>query len=133
MECRNPLLAFTIIDDDRILLFDVFHYFSMDSRFFNRGAANTQLTRLNFYSQAFFFYHTNRPIITDSLNPNEDSMPRCFMAKKLKYPYEQWKQEQEQRSPGSRSPSPLAMDTSEDLERSNELAKASSGQLVPSK
>lgn len=29
-------------------------------------------------------------------------MPRCFMAKKLKYPYEQWKQEQAK----SRSPSP---------------------------
>ena len=35
-------------------------------------------------------------------------MPRCFMAKKLKYPYEQWKQEQNQQkdSNGSRSPSP---------------------------
>ena len=30
-------------------------------------------------------------------------MPRCFMAKKLKYPYEQWKAEQNSKS---RSPSP---------------------------
>ena len=33
-------------------------------------------------------------------------MPRCFMAKKLKYPYEQWKQEQQGRKSTSRSPSP---------------------------
>ena len=53
-------------------------------------------------------------------------MPRCFMAKKLKYPYEQWKQEQqvhEGKNSPSRSPSPAA--TSQDidhLERSNRLA-----------
>ena len=35
-------------------------------------------------------------------------MPRCFMAKKLKYPYEQWKEEQKRLSDdsSSRSPSP---------------------------
>ena len=33
-------------------------------------------------------------------------MPRCFMAKKLKYPYEQWKEQQQR----SRSPSPPATD-----------------------
>ena len=55
-------------------------------------------------------------------------MPRCFMAKKLKYPYEQWKQEQDQlqRSTsevsGSRSPSPMEEDDDEHLERSKELA-----------
>ena len=52
-------------------------------------------------------------------------MPRCFMAKKLKYPYEQWKQEQE------RSESDL-MEVTEHLERSNQLASQSaseSGQL----
>lgn len=32
-------------------------------------------------------------------------MPRCFMAKKLKYPYEQWKEQQNK--PPSRSPSPM--------------------------
>ena len=33
-------------------------------------------------------------------------MPRCFMAKKLKYPYEQWKESQVRKS-ASRSPSPM--------------------------
>ena len=33
-------------------------------------------------------------------------MPRCFMAKKLKYPYEQWKEQQIRKST-SRSPSPV--------------------------
>ena len=40
------------------------------------------------------------------------------MAKKLKYPYEQWKQEQQQKD-SSRSPSPADLDH---LERSNQLA-----------
>ena len=53
-------------------------------------------------------------------------MPRCFMAKKLKYPYEQWKQEQELRSHGSRSPSP-ASSAMEHLERSNELSASLAG------
>ena len=44
-------------------------------------------------------------------------MPRCFMAKKLKYPYEQWKQEQER----STTSPPLE----EHLERSNRLASQS--------
>lgn len=58
-------------------------------------------------------------------------MPRCFMAKKLKYPYEQWKQEQELRSShGSRSPSPAtvaAASAMEHLERSNELSASLAG------
>ena len=42
-------------------------------------------------------------------------MPRCFMAKKLKYPYEQWKQEQQSRKSISRSPSPtIVPDRSDD-------------------
>jgi hypothetical protein len=42
-------------------------------------------------------------------------MPRCFMAKKLKYPYEQWKQEQQSRKSTSRSPSPtIVPDRSDD-------------------
>ena len=45
-------------------------------------------------------------------------MPRCFMAKKLKYPYEQWKQEQER----STTSPPLEV---EHLERSNRLASQS--------
>lgn len=47
------------------------------------------------------------------------------MAKKLKYPYEQWKQEQQEKN-GSRSPSPAP---EADLERSNQLSQNSSGQL----
>ena len=52
-------------------------------------------------------------------------MPRCFMAKKLKYPYEQWKQEQqvhEGKNSPSRSPSPVATQDLDHLERSNRLA-----------
>ena len=41
-------------------------------------------------------------------------MPRCFMAKKLKYPYEQWKERQERLS--SRSPTPIKI---EDIEEDN--------------
>lgn len=40
-------------------------------------------------------------------------MPRCFMAKKLKYPYEQWKVQQGKTSP-SRSPSPMDEDHGDD-------------------
>lgn len=36
-------------------------------------------------------------------------MPRCFMAKKLKYPYEQWKEQQTKEKSMSRSPSPNHM------------------------
>ena len=59
-------------------------------------------------------------------------MPRCFMAKKLKYPYQQWKQEQEQRSTSdvevtSRSPSPSVEDH---LERSKELASTASAEIA---
>ena len=49
-------------------------------------------------------------------------MPRCFMAKKLKYPYEQWKQEQnQQKDSNSRSPSPKDGQHYH-LEESNNLA-----------
>lgn len=50
------------------------------------------------------------------------------MAKKLKYPYEQWKQGQEQEQK-SRSPSPMQ---NSDLERSHQLASSASesGQLT---
>ena len=55
-------------------------------------------------------------------------MPRCFMAKKLKYPYEQWKQGQELQDTKSRSPSPISdMDSDSDLARSNQLASQISG------
>ena len=48
-------------------------------------------------------------------------MPRCFMAKKLKYPYEQWKQEQQNRKSTSRSPSPaIVPDRSDDEEEEPE-------------
>lgn len=68
---------------------------------------------------------------TDTIN--ELTMPRCFMAKKLKYPYEQWKQEQQQKD-SSRSPSPADLDH---LERSNQLsasaASSESEQMTHSK
>ena len=54
-------------------------------------------------------------------------MPRCFMAKKLKYPYEQWKQEQnQQKDSNSRSPSPK--DGLYHLEESNNLASEASSE-----
>lgn len=88
---------------------------------------------LECFSNTTFFSYT---IPTDSIKKSS-KMPRCFMAKKLKYPYEQWKQEQqEQKTNGSRSPSPLlhqSASSEADLERSNQLSQNSSGQLSHSK
>ena len=47
-------------------------------------------------TKQIIFFKTNSQIL---------KMPRCFMAKKLKYPYEQWKEQQNK--PPSRSPSPM--------------------------
>ena len=39
-------------------------------------------------------------------------MPRCFMAKKLKYPYEQWKRSEDEKRSRSASPE-LVVDANE--------------------
>ena len=52
---------------------------------------------------------TTHPILT--LNTRNTTvtaiMPKCFMAKKLKYPYEQWKQEKLERTPSPEQPMEL--------------------------
>ena len=50
-------------------------------------------------------------------------MPRCFMAKKLKYPYEQWKEQQEQDTEAKRprSASPVALVKTETVDSQGKL------------
>ena len=44
--------------------------------------------------------------------PQAAKMPRCFMAKKLKYPYEQWKRSEDEKRSRSASPE-LVVDANE--------------------